>query len=194
MAMNLQQGLGPVELRATVGQSWLGPKFGLGVGMPLAQRGAWSWIGDVGVSTQRYSNSFEVPYSAEPADTAAGEFPEEEREFFDNPSLDQRRVGVHDYSYRVLTPSLRVRSVYTASERWKVPVALRYSYSSTALEEGLFDWEREDQHYVELTAGALFDVPKSCLQLGAGATVVPVGAKVLMVGGSVSCRADWTGR
>lgn len=186
-SLGVNHGLERLELRVLAGQHLLGHQASLGVGYKLHSEGRWDVVADAALAASRYEDRFEVPRD-DFVDTAGGS---SEPAAQTNPSFAAREPGWYAYAYWVTAPSLRIRAVWRPNEQLSVPMAARVAHSRTGFGYGLFDFEQEQQNYVELSAGAVWKLPSTCLSLGGGvtATVYPVPAPLVMA--SASCELDW---
>lgn len=188
--VGLNHGLERIELRLLVGQHLLNHQGSLGVGYKLRSEGRWDVVADAALAASRYQSRFEVP-DPDYVDTANGETTPGSAST--NPSFTSREPGWYAYAYWITAPSLRIRAVWKPSEQLSVPMAVRVAHSRTGFGYGLFDFEQEQQNYVELSAGVIWSFPETCLSVGGGvnATVYPFPSA--MASASASCDVDWKG-
>lgn len=170
----LTHGVGPFEIRVLAGRHLLGQQASLGAGYRLPSAGRWDFVADAALASWKHSGTFTVP-------------PEEEWED-PNRSYEVRGPGKFAYAYRMLTPSVRGRAIWAPKPQLRVPMALRYSYSTPVQTQGLYRFEERERGHLELSVGLIWKPERSCVSLGGGLSITH-GLPVVQA--SAGCSIDW---
>jgi hypothetical protein len=149
-ALGVNQGIGPVELRASFTHGNLGVQSNGGVGLRAPSLGRWVPVVDAGLAYANYADTYTPKL-----DTADGDDPA---------TFDETPIP---YAYNSWTPHARLRMVWQPTSEISVPLSVRVAYSWTQMIEGPYG--SRDRTYVELAAGVMWQIPKTCFQVGGGA-------------------------